>query len=158
MVLHDKSSNWDRFDTKRHGAVADLPVLPAVAVGLQPPAASTTAPWPGCVLQLFNLNERNHMTYNATDARLLGIFAQLASSVMQRGLIYSRRDDPHTYASAVRWMERGGSSLELRTRVDPAGEISISGMVCDADGEPVCSVFTLSGSPANPTPEGETPL
>ena len=84
------------------------------------------------------------------DARLLSLFAQLASEVMKRGLHHARRDDPHGYVQALKFAEAG--RFQLRIDINAEG-ITTRGVVVDKGGDAVVQVFSIGGHMA----EGKQP-
>ena len=80
----------------------------------------------------------------STDDRLLRLFAQLAGALMERGLTHARRDDPHAYLAALKWVESGGSKMQLRIDID-AQSITTRGMVVDQGDEALMQVFAIAG-------------
>ena len=97
------------------------------------------------------------MTYTVTtdasletrDDKLARLFGELAGAMLQRGLDYARRDDPHAFARVAKFRQDAGARFELRIGFDdPAGTLVTRGLLCDADGEALAEVFTISASAA----------
>jgi len=83
---------------------------------------------------------------HAHEDKLLPLFAQLAAAVMERGLDHARKDDPHAFATAQRWLLAHRGCFQLVVNCDPgARKLTTTGRVTDASGEPVVEVFTISG-------------
>ena len=84
------------------------------------------------------------------ENKLLPTLAQLCAAVMVRGPAHARQDNPHSYAIASRWLKDGAGHFQIRIDIDPAGSIAATGLVNDVHGEPLCSVFTLTGEGVGP--------
>jgi hypothetical protein len=82
------------------------------------------------------------------EHKLLTLWAQLGAAMLERGLRYSRQDDPHVYGQASRLLAGGEGRFQLRVDFDPAGALTTRGLIVDKDGEPLVQVFSIASGPA----------
>jgi hypothetical protein len=84
------------------------------------------------------------------EEKLLPLFGQIVAAVMQRGLTYAQRDDPHTFGSAAHWMATPGNRFQLRIDWSEDGAaLTTRGLVVDSAGDALVEVFTISAAAGN---------
>lgn len=90
------------------------------------------------------------MSTNNHQDKLIPIFAQLTAAVLQQGLDYSRRDDPHAYRIATDLLKQAGHRFELRIVLGPGDELfRTRGLITDEHGEGLVEVFQIVAGDAH---------
>jgi hypothetical protein len=80
------------------------------------------------------------------EDKLMPLFVQLSAAVLERGLNFSRHDDPHGYASAIKWIDTPapGCHFELRVDLGRTGEqVTTRGVITDAGGDALAELFSF---------------